>query len=284
MSAHGNQNIDWEIARLSGGLFPRSARLSSVPLITVPMEWTSEIPEPVPAPATKSEVSRPPPLLASITLPSMELEGRPSDPGSLRRKAVPFLAAGLTAGILLGSICAMAFSPTPAAPPRRATETQEVNPQAIAAAGPGLPGGLPEPTVDTPTTAAQAMGPAAVAAAATRKLQAQPILASAPARTAAGRVDAFAARPADIDRSAAAVAIAAAGRSAAACLSPDDPRGAMPVSVTFATSGRVTTARIEGGPFAGTEVGGCIARTLRSARVGGFEGSPVTIHGAIHLR
>jgi len=100
----------------------------------------------------------------------------------------------------------------------------------------------------------------------------------------ASMLQALTARPVDIDRSAVAVALSLAGKSAAGCISRDDERRSMPVSVTFAASGRVTSSRIEGGPFAGTEIGACIARALRAARVGAFDGEPVTIHTAIHLR
>jgi hypothetical protein len=39
----------------------------------------------------------------------------------------------------------------------------------------------------------------------------------------------------------------------------------VPVNVTVASSGRVTTARVTG-PLAGTRAGSCIARTVRKAR------------------
>ncbi len=91
-------------------------------------------------------------------------------------------------------------------------------------------------------------------------------------------------RSADFSRSAAAVAISAAGRRAAACLQPGDARGSMPVSVTFAPSGRVTSTTVDGGPFAGTTTGGCIARALRSAGVAPFDGAPVTVHSSVSFR
>ena len=87
-----------------------------------------------------------------------------------------------------------------------------------------------------------------------------------------------------ISRPAAAVAIAMAGRRAASCLRPGDDRGSMPVSVTFAPSGRVTSSTVNGRPFAGTTTGGCIARALRSASVAPFEGAPVTVHSSVSFR
>jgi hypothetical protein len=49
------------------------------------------------------------------------------------------------------------------------------------------------------------------------------------------------------------------------------------VSVTFATSGRVTQALIMGPPFAGTSVGGCIASAFRRASIPPFSGDPVSV-------
>jgi hypothetical protein len=53
------------------------------------------------------------------------------------------------------------------------------------------------------------------------------------------------------------------------------------VVITFAPSGRVTTATIGGPPFAGTPTGGCIAAALRKARVPAFEGERVTVSKTI---
>jgi hypothetical protein len=89
---------------------------------------------------------------------------------------------------------------------------------------------------------------------------------------------------AGISRPAAAVAISMAGRRAASCRQPGDARGSMPVSVTFAPSGRVTSSTVDGGPFAGTTTGSCIARALRSASVAPFEGAPVTVHSSVSFR
>lgn len=58
----------------------------------------------------------------------------------------------------------------------------------------------------------------------------------------------------------------------------------MLVNVTFLpTTGRATAATVEGGPFQGTEVGGCIARALRSAVVAPFEGTPVTVSSYLRV-
>lgn len=87
----------------------------------------------------------------------------------------------------------------------------------------------------------------------------------------------------DINIAAASSSLSVAAARAKSCLDADDPRTTMEVRVTFAPSGRVTTAMVSRGPFAGTEIGGCIARALRTAKVGPFEGSPVTVSRSIRI-
>lgn len=79
------------------------------------------------------------------------------------------------------------------------------------------------------------------------------------------------------DSALAAITLNEAAQRAGSCRSPSDPRGAAMVMLKFAPSGRVTTSVIEGGPFAGTTVGGCIALAFRGARVPAFSGEPVTL-------
>jgi hypothetical protein len=71
---------------------------------------------------------------------------------------------------------------------------------------------------------------------------------------------------------------------ASSCRKPDDPTGVAVVTITFSPSGRVTSANIAGPPFAGTPTGGCIASTLRRARVPAFEGDMVTVKKTVEIR
>lgn len=80
------------------------------------------------------------------------------------------------------------------------------------------------------------------------------------------------------DASAAASAMNAAAGAAQACRVEGMPRAMARVSVTFAPSGRVTTAMVDGARFAGNPAAGCVARTFRNARVNPFSGPPVTVH------
>lgn len=81
----------------------------------------------------------------------------------------------------------------------------------------------------------------------------------------------------EFSRSAATSALGAAAGSARSCKKPDGPTGTGKVKVTFAPSGNVTSAQVQGAPFAGTSVGGCVAGVFRGAHVPPFDGSPVTV-------
>ncbi len=78
-------------------------------------------------------------------------------------------------------------------------------------------------------------------------------------------------------KAAAVSALGSAAGSAGSCKKLGGPTGAGKVTVTFANSGRVTTANVNGAPFAGTSVGGCVASIFRKAKVPPFSGSPVTV-------
>jgi hypothetical protein len=78
------------------------------------------------------------------------------------------------------------------------------------------------------------------------------------------------------DQGAAKTALVAAASGAASCKQEGGPTGTGRALVTFASSGRVTKAEITG-DFAGTTVGGCVARVFRGARVPKFSGEPTTV-------
>jgi hypothetical protein len=83
------------------------------------------------------------------------------------------------------------------------------------------------------------------------------------------------------DRAAATAALNASSTQASACRKEGDPSGVASVVITFAPSGRVTSANVSGPPFAGTPTGGCIAAALRKAKVPPFEGDRVTVSKTI---
>lgn len=86
------------------------------------------------------------------------------------------------------------------------------------------------------------------------------------------------------DRAAAAAALNSGAAQASSCRKDGDPSGVASVTITFAPSGRVTSANISGPPFAGTPTGGCIAAALRKARVPAFEGDRVTVSKTIVIQ
>jgi hypothetical protein len=89
---------------------------------------------------------------------------------------------------------------------------------------------------------------------------------------------------AEFDATAARESIALAEARAMACHTAGEPGGPAAVVIRFAPSGRVTTATVESGPFAGTPTGGCIAAKFRSARVPAFAGDHVTVKRTVLLR
>lgn len=96
-----------------------------------------------------------------------------------------------------------------------------------------------------------------------------------PAATAAPATDDGATAAPAFDASAATSALTALSASVQSC--GDNAGGTARVAVTFAPSGRVTQAVVEGAPYAGTPAGGCIAAKARTATVPAFSGAPVTV-------
>lgn len=88
----------------------------------------------------------------------------------------------------------------------------------------------------------------------------------------------------EFNKSAASAALNGAAGAAAGCKAPGDPNGVARVSVTFAPSGRATRAVVNGGPFAGTATGSCVAAAFRSLSVPAFSGDPVTVSKSVSIR
>ena len=85
----------------------------------------------------------------------------------------------------------------------------------------------------------------------------------------------------EFDPSAARNALASVATQASSCRKEGDPSGTANLTITFAPSGRVTSAQVQGPPFAGTATGGCIASTMRRANVPAFSGDYVTVSKTI---
>jgi hypothetical protein len=105
-----------------------------------------------------------------------------------------------------------------------------------------------------------------------------------PAETSAPTAEPAVAQHGPFQADAAKVALAEAAAQAAACRKGDDPAGSAAVIITFAPSGRVTSATLNGPPFAGTATGGCIASTMRRAKVPPFDGDKITVSKTIYVQ
>lgn len=88
---------------------------------------------------------------------------------------------------------------------------------------------------------------------------------------------------ASFNKQAAIAALSSAASAATRCKRPDGPTGSGKAIVTFAPSGRVTSANITGGSFGGSPVGGCISGVFRSARVPAFSGDSVTVSKGFNI-
>ena len=86
------------------------------------------------------------------------------------------------------------------------------------------------------------------------------------------------------DQQAAAQALSQAAQAALSCRKAGDPSGSATVIVRYAPSGRVTSAIVDSGPFAGTVTGGCIATTFRKALVPAFSGDYMTVRKTVALK
>ncbi|MES1177799.1 MAG: hypothetical protein ABUL62_25970 [Myxococcales bacterium] len=129
----------------------------------------------------------------------------------------------------------------------------------------------PEPALNTEKPVATAAPPATPEQPALEK----PAVASKPVEVQ--NAPPPAADGTEFDRAAARNALASAAAQASACRKDGDPSGTATITITFAPSGRITTANLQGPPFAGTATGGCIANAMRRATVPAFSGERVTV-------
>jgi predicted Zn finger-like uncharacterized protein len=86
------------------------------------------------------------------------------------------------------------------------------------------------------------------------------------------------------NKGAAIAALSSAASASTSCKRPGGPTGSGKVLVTFAPSGRVTSANVAGGAFGGTSVGGCVASVFRRAKVPPFGGGPVTVSKSFSIK
>ena len=184
----------------------------------------------------------------------------------------------------------MSASPAPssleAPAPSAAPDASAASTASTASAGSSAPtAGAAAPTAGaaaaagSQATTVAVAGSAKAATPAVAATPATPAVVNRPAEPAAAAKPPEAASPPDgaaFDKNAAVAALGSAAASAGSCKRADGPTGSGKVSVTFAPSGRATATSVAG-ELAGTEVGGCVARLFRSAKVPPFTGDPVTV-------
>jgi hypothetical protein len=97
------------------------------------------------------------------------------------------------------------------------------------------------------------------------------------ASSASGVATRVAATSGGFDRELAAKLLAASTeRARTSCMRPGGPTGAGHARITFAPDGSIASVDVEA-PFAGTEVGACVAEEIRRVSLPRFEGSAVTL-------
>jgi hypothetical protein len=176
---------------------------------------------------------------------------------------------------------AAAIAPQPAAPaPAAAPAAPHAKPADKPADKPQAPADKPAASQPAATPAA---GQPAAAAAPTAPAAGQPA-AAAPAAAAPAAAPAEGAAGPAFDRDAALAALSTASAEAANCRKEGEPTGSASVVITFAPSGRVTSALVQGPPFAGTATGGCIAAAMRKATVPAFDGPFVRVTKTVKIQ
>ena len=278
-----------DVLALRGGLFDGSLLpivSADLALPTAPTESLAPLMSPTdPPPRSRAHGAR-----GAVVAPST----RP------QASATPNRRTGLWIGAVAVAAAALAALVRNPAPKEEASTSSEPERAAAVAAPPQSPAPpmAEEPSIDdapAPATKAIESTPASHASRDTAAPQTSPAVAAQPA-SPGGIAQPAAPKPAaptaaapppsgaEFDTTAAGSALSRATGEASACRAPGDPTGTARVTVTFAPSGRVTSAVLSGPPYAGTQTGGCIARTLRNAVVPAFTGVPVQVSRTISIR
>jgi predicted Zn finger-like uncharacterized protein len=265
---------------------------------------------PLTAPDFTAPVLAPPP--SSVRPPALEVEIANAPPKRSRLTMplvmVGVLAAGAAGGYLTGAIkpfgakpAASAVTAEPSTPSAAATQDTPAPAESQAPAASAAP--LDSAAVSATGTAAAPAPPAtglgepAAAPDASATAAAAAPGAAAPAPGTGAKEPSGPSKPASLqdlanainssappfNTAAAKEALTAASGEAASCAQPGGPTGSGKVAITFAPSGRATSVSV-GGAFAGTEVGSCIARKFRGARVPAFSGEPVSVSKSVTIQ
>ena len=294
---NGRSSMD-DLMNLGGGGIGGGPMLAPPPLL-------APVVEPPPAPA-------PMPVAASAAPAGMGMGMGAASyaPQSAPPKSKTGLIIGIVAAVLVvggvGAVFALGGSGDPSGQTAGTTTAASSGPTTTAAAA-STPSVTSAPsTTETPTSPDAPAGSNAVAsndtkgqssgsgagtstkpgplttasASASTKPSAAPTTAPTAAPTAS---DTGTGAGRDFNKGAATTALSAAAGRARGCKTADGPTGSASVRVVFAPSGNVTSANVQGPPFAGTPVGGCIAAAFRGASVPPFDGSPVAVSKTVNI-
>jgi predicted Zn finger-like uncharacterized protein len=242
---------------------------------------------PPPAPARQRSVLAAPLLLAVAAAAGFLIWKRatPASGESLARAEHETIqhaappAAAAPAPVIADATAASATPPAAIAPDEDMTFETAKSPAAPAAKGEVSPAREP-----TSATAALATPPRAEPNAKPEPTPAAPAAKAEPTTEPLPAREPPAEPSGPFDRAAASAALTTSAAQASNCRKEGDPSGVASVVVTFAPSGRVTSANISGPPFAGTPTGGCIAAALRKSRIPAFEGERVTVSKTVVIQ
>lgn len=257
---------------------PSLANLAAGPMFTAPVMAAPDFNAPPPA-SSKPVHSAP---VASVA-PLSPTPSTSSGSGRWLLLGLLVLAGGAGAFFLMRPaatpppvqapqvVAPVAKPETPSAPASPASG--EAPPAAMAAASGA-------PTEAQPEAVPSAGSPQKVAAAAAPKKSGAVTAAATPAAAPAPQA-ATDGPPFDAEAAKAALAAAAAAAQGQ-CASEEGPHGSGKVTVTFVNSGRATNALVAG-DFAGSALGGCVARVFRSAKVPAFSGDTVHVSKGVQI-
>jgi hypothetical protein len=309
-----DSRLDRDLIYLSGGLFDGSTALPAPTIL--PLDLTVPAPPPsarrralaeagsmAPTAVTRAPEERrsnAPPVVAPANAPRSATGKRGMLIAGLAAAALALIVVGKLGVIPRASATAPHLEPAVVGLEERATPTAEAKPEVSAA-----PSASTEPSATAATsTSAAPISNSASPVAATNPLATGKVDLGAPsapaviATTATSPTTTFAPPPnepkpavvapsstpepeapsaPEFDPDAAKRALAQGAANAHGCRGPDDPSGVARLTIIFAPSGRVTSARIAGPPFQGTPAGSCIAQRFQGLRIAKFAGSAVSI-------
>lgn len=276
------------VAKLGGGgLFPTAAMAApdfNAP--AVPSAPSHPPPSAASQPAPKQERSGPPMLWVVLGILGVVGAGGASYFFMVRSPEAPSAETAATAAPqetpTAAATVAPTVAPTTSGGPTETASAAATTASAAATAAATAPATAPTAPTQATTAAPTAAATAAPTAPAGTALQPKPTATPTgqPKATAAAAptdTTAPAAEGPPFDKEAAAQALGAAATAAQGqCASQEGPHGSGKVTVTFVNSGRATNALVSG-DFAGSALGGCVAKVFRGTKVPAFGGDSVRV-------